>query len=161
MSVGWRDFAFVPDKELGGEIVAAWHWLVGGSNWTPFLCSKLGDVFFEWPDGTVGWLSCAAGSVEGVAPDRASFDEVCRKSGDEVTLWFGPSLIRALHGAGKVPVDGQCYLFITLPIFAECRYSEDNFAVVPVREVFVGVSDVHQQIAELPDGAKVQIKVVD
>ena len=99
--------------------------------------------------------------MEFAAVDRAAFDEICRNGGPEVSEWFGPSLIESLHEAGKIAGEGQCYLFITLPIFEECRYEPDNLAVVPSHEVFAGLANIHRQIADLPDGSKVQIKVID
>lgn len=161
MGIGWQDIAFIPSDEFAQDIVAAWEWLVGYPGWAPFLCSKLGDVFYERPDGKIDWLSCSAGMIEHAASDRRSFDEKCRDGGEQVDEWFGPGLIATLHEVGKIAGDGQCYLFITLPIFAECTYTHDNLGVVSLNEVFVGLSEVHQQIAEMPDGTKIRLKVVD
>jgi hypothetical protein len=161
MSFGWKDIAFTPDAALVEEVAKEWRWLLGDEDWSPVLCSRLGDMFIERPNGRIDWLSCSAGIVERAALNRAEFDEICRANGDQVDEWFGPSFVATLHAAGKIADEGQCYLFITLPIFAECRYEPDNIGVIPIREVFVGLSDVHRQIAELPDGQKVQVKVVD
>lgn len=161
MSFCWNDIAFLPDDALAAEIARKWQWLLGELDWKPVLCSKLGDVFLERSSGRIDWLSCSAGIVEIAAYDRAAFDEMCRTNGDEVSKWFGPSFVATLHDAGKIAAEHQCYLFITLPIFAECKYEPDNIAVVPLREVFVGLSKFHQQIAALSDSQKVQVKVVD
>jgi len=33
--------------------------------------------------------------------------------------------------------------------------------VVPIREVFVGLADVHRQMETIPDGSKVNLKIVE
>ena len=71
-------------------------------------------------------------------------------------VWVG-----RLHEAGKIAGPAECYAFTILPIFAEGKFVPDNMFVAPIQEVFVGLADVHKQIAELPDGSQVQIKTVD
>lgn len=58
MAIGWKDLAFRPSPELSAEIAAAWEWLIGDQDWSPVVCSRLGDLFFERADGRVDWLSC-------------------------------------------------------------------------------------------------------
>jgi hypothetical protein len=159
--VGWNDLAFRPSPELTAEIATAWEWLIGDQDWSPVLCSRLGDLFFERSNGRIDWLSCSTGSVYSAAADLHAFDTICRDWGEPASEWFGPGLVEQLHEAGKIAGPADCYLFLIQPVFAECRYEPDNLEVVPVREVLVGLSDIHQQLAALPDGQKVQIKVID
>jgi hypothetical protein len=161
MEIGWNDIGFRPSAELASEIADAWEWLIGGQDWSPVVCSRLGDLFFERSDGRVDWLSCAAGTIQSAAADRATFDAICHDWGEPVAEWFGPGLVEQLHAAGKIAGPADCYLFLIQPVFAECRYEPDNFGVVPVREIFVGLSDFHKQLASLPDGQSVRLKVTD
>jgi hypothetical protein len=56
----------------------------------------------------------------------------------------------------------EYYGFTILPVFAAAKYDIENMIVLPVREQFVGMPDIHLQLSELPpDQAQVQIKVVD
>jgi hypothetical protein len=118
-------------------------------------------MFLERPDGTVHWLDTGTGLVEQVANNRAGFEEIIKASPDLVDEWFLPTLVERLHAADKKAGAGECYGFTILPVFAEGKYEVANMFVVPVTEQFVGLADVHRQLSELPDGASVQVKVVD
>ncbi|MEQ1496727.1 MAG: hypothetical protein ABL912_13325 [Novosphingobium sp.] len=161
MPVGWNDLAFRPSPELTAEIAAAWEWLIGDQDWSPVLCSRLGDLFFERSGGGIDWLSCSSGIIHSAAPDRRAFDAICRSWDEPAAEWFGPALVEQLHVSGKIAGPADCYAFLIQPVFAECRYVPDNLVIVPVREVFVGLSGFHQQLTAIPDGQKVQIKVID
>ena len=161
MTISWHDIAFQPGETLSGEIGEAWAWLIGQRKFRPFLVSKFGDVFFETDDGAVQWLGCSTGLIEHAAKSRSEFDDLCRANGENVLEWFAPGLVQQLHEAGKVASDGECYAFVVQPIFKECEYTPENLNPVPVREVLIGLADFHRQIADMPDAASVQIKIVD
>jgi hypothetical protein len=161
VGIGWEDIAFQPGPNLASEIGEAWGWLLNGRAFAPFLCSKLGDVFFETDDGSVAWLSCSEGQISLAARNRAEFDALCAGHDPIIDTWFGPGLIERLHAEGKVAAASQCYAFVILPIFAECRYEPDNLNPVAAREVLVGLAETHRQLDAMPDGTPVQIKIVD
>lgn len=154
----WDDLAFVPSPELAAEARAAWSWLVPG-RWRPILFAMVGGIFFETEDGKVHWLDIGVGTVEEVAPSVEAFEAILRSGEPVVDEWFLPPLVQALHKAGKRPRPGQAYSFLILPVFAEGKYSEGNMVLVPAREQVGAAADVHRQISELPDGAKVRIKI--
>ena len=158
--VGWVDIAFQMPPEIKGDVAAAWSWIIPNP-WEPILCSKLGGIFMRYPDGEVHWLEAPIALVERVAGSADEFHEICRAQDDRVNDWFAPGLVEQLHGAGKIAGSGQCYGFTFLPIFAEGKYAPDNMFVTSIRESLVGVADIHKQIAELPDGSKVQFKIVE
>lgn len=161
MPIGWADIAFQPGPILASEIEEAWGWLLGGRTFAPFLCSKLGDVFFESDNGAVEWLSCAEGQVSPAACNRAEFDALCANGDAMIDTWFGPGLIERMHSTGKIADANQCYQFVILPIFAECHYEPDNLNPVAARDVLVGSAEIHRQLDAMPDGSRVQIKIVD
>lgn len=160
MSITWQDIAFQLEPDIAEEAAKAWSWLLPGP-WEPIICSMVAGVFLETQTGEVLWLDTGTGLVESVASNRAQFEETIRSSPDLVDEWFLPPLVERLHGAGKKPEPGECYGFIILPVFAEGKYDVENMFVAPVREQFVGMADVHRQLAELPDDTAVQVKVVD
>ncbi len=160
MTVAWKDIAFQIEPSLALATAKAWSWLVPGP-WNPLVCSMVGGVFLERPDGAVHWLDTGTGLIEEVASSRARFEEAVRSSPDLVDEWFLPPVVERLHAAGKKAGAGECYGFAILPIFAEGKYEVDNMFVIPVAEQFIGMADVHRQLSELPDGAPVQVKVVD
>ncbi|HET9161623.1 MAG TPA: T6SS immunity protein Tdi1 domain-containing protein [Caulobacteraceae bacterium] len=160
MSVTWRDIAFQMGPDLAREVAKAWSWLLPGP-WEPIVCSMVAGVFLETSTGEVFWLDTGTGLVEQVASNRAQFEDKVRSSPDLVDEWFLPPVVDRLHGAGKIPEADQCFGFAILPVFAEGKYDTENMFVVPVREQFVGMADVHRQLADLPDGNSVQLKVID
>ncbi|MFC3102056.1 T6SS immunity protein Tdi1 domain-containing protein [Altererythrobacter lauratis] len=118
-------------------------------------------VFLEKPNGEVHWLDTGTGLAEQVARTRVQFEEMIRSSPDLIDEWFLPPLVERLRAAGKRPAVGECYGFTILPIFAEGKYDTENMFVVPVREQFVGMADIHRKLNDLPEGASVQIRVTD
>ena len=159
MSSRWADIAFVPDAALATKITAAWQWLMPGQ-WTPFLCSMIGGIFLEEESG-VYWLESGTGLVERVASDAGEFESVVHEDDDKFEEWFLPGLVEALHEAGKHPGPGECYAFLILPVFEEGKYEVENLEVRPAVVQLVGTATIHEQIGDVPDGCKVEIKVVD
>lgn len=160
MVVKWADIAFEMPAELTNDVHAAWSWLMP-EPWEPVLCSKIGGIFLRAAGGEVLWLDTAVALVDPVAQSVEQFHDICRNNADIVHEWFETGLIERLHDAGKIAGPGECYGFTFLPVFAEGKYEPDNMFVAPIGEVLIGVADIHKQISELPDGSKVQIKVVD
>lgn len=160
MAVAWNDMAFQMEPSLALAVAQAWSWLIA-EPWSPLVCSMVGGVFLEKPDGAVHWLDTGTGLVEEVARSRPIFEETVSTSPDLVDEWFLPPVIERLHAAGKKAGAGECYGFVILPVFAEGKYEADNMFVIPVAEQFVGTATVHRQLSQLPDGASVQMKVVD
>jgi hypothetical protein len=159
MSVRWIDIAFEMPAELVEDARAEWTWLLPDP-WTPVLCSKVGGMFVEIPNGEVLWLDCATGSVELAAASVTEFHDICRHKPDIVDVWFLPPLVERLHAAGKIAGPGECYGFTIFPVFAEGKYVPDNMHVASMREVLVGIAHIHKQLSDLPNGTKVQIEVV-
>jgi hypothetical protein len=153
------DLAFGIGPKLAAEIAEAWAWLVP-PGWEPVLCAMIGGVFFQNETG-VHWLDCLTGQVERVADDVAAFEARLAGDAEAFDNWFLPGLVARLHGEGKLPEPGQCYGCIIPPVFAQGALVPDNVVVVVVRETLVGMAEVHRQIAAMPEGSKVRLKVVD
>ncbi len=160
MGVTWTDIAFQLEVDVARDVAKAWAWLLP-EPWTPLVCSMVGGIFLEQPDGKIQWLDTGTGLLEPAANDCAAFEEIMRSSPDLVDEWFLPPLIERLHAAGKRAGAGQCYGFTILPAFAEGKYEVENMFVISVVEQFVGMADIHRQLSGLPEGAKVEVKVVD
>ena len=74
--------------------------------------------------------------------------------------WFLPALIEQLHAAGKVPEEGECYTYVTLPVFEEGKYEVDNLNPVPAYEHFALTGDIHCEILSRPLAEKSEPDVV-
>lgn len=151
----WPDLTITPDAGAVAALRAAWHWRLG-DDWSPLLFSIWGDVFFRTAE-EVCWLNTGTGEITRVASDEAGFREAL---GDErADDWFLPQLVETLHAMGKRTGEGECFTYAIYPIFAEGKYEPWNFAAVPAKEHFGLSGDIHRQVAELPDGAKVRLVI--
>jgi hypothetical protein len=157
MSVSWTALTCTPDREAITELASAWAWRLKAP-FTPVLFSALGDMFFARDDDTVWWLNTGSGELTRVAESVAAFQQLL---GTEATdEWFLPLLVEQLRAAGKVLQPGECYTYVTLPIFAEGRYEVDNLNPVPAREHFALTGGIHEDLQAYPDGTKVKLTVV-
>jgi type VI secretion system (T6SS) immunity protein Tdi1 len=155
-NVPFSPLTFEPTAEAIEELSDAWAWLLKYP-FRPVLFSILGDMFFTRDNGSVWWLNTGAGEVTRVAE---SVDDFQQKLGTELAdEWFLPHLVEQLHAAGKIPEPGECYTYVTLPIFQEGKYVVDNLNPVPADEHFALTGEVHHQIAALPEGARVKVTV--
>jgi hypothetical protein len=153
------DLAFGMGPKLAADIAAAWAWRIA-PGWQPVLCAMVGGVFFEDESG-VHWLDCLTGMVDRVADDVPGFEARLADDAAAFDEWFLPGLVAQLHAEGKIPEPGQCYGCIIPPVFAEGKLLPDNVVVVAVREVLVGMAEIHRQIAAAPDGTRMRFKIVD
>lgn len=153
MSVGWSSLTFEPTDDAIEQLAEAWAWRIKDP-FRPVLFSTLGDMFFARDDGAVWWLNTGTAELTRVADSIEHFQE--QLATDIADEWFLPALIEKLQAAGKMREAGECYTYVTLPIFSEGKYEVDNLNPVSAAEHFELTGHIHRQIAELPDGAKVR-----
>jgi hypothetical protein len=158
MSVNWKDLTFEPDADAVQELTTSWGWLLK-QPFTPLLFSALGDMVFLNEAGEVFWLNTGTADISKVASSKVEFFELLKT--EIINDWFLPPLIENLRMADKQLARGHCYTYVTLPIFNEGKYVVENFNPVPARQHFSATGYIHRQIRELPDGAKVQLNVVE
>ena len=153
MSVGWSSLTFEPSDDAIEQLAEAWAWRLKDP-FRPVLFSTLGDMFFARDDGAVWWLNTGTAELTQVADSIEHFKE--RLATDVADEWFLPALIDKLQMAGKLREPGECYTYVTLPIFTEGKYEVDNLNPVQAAEHFELTGHIHRQIAEMPDGAKMR-----
>lgn len=153
--IGWSDLTITPDEEVLEAFCHAWAWKLEGLG-TPVLFSVWGDVFLD-RNGPISWLNTGIGELLEVASDLEDFRALL--AGDQVDEWFLPDLVGRLHQAGLRPATGQCFTYVTYPVFAEGKYEVANIYVSTAREHFGLSGALHHQLAHLPDGAKVKLVV--
>ncbi|GAA0916721.1 DUF1851 domain-containing protein [Luteibacter anthropi] len=156
MSLSWNDLTCTPDKAAIDALAESWRWRIGDA-FTPLLFTALGDMFYEADEGGVYWLNTGTAEVEQVADDVEQFNALLREEVAEE--WLLPPLVEALIEAGKPCAEGECYTYVTLPIFAEGEYSVENLNPVSALEHFELTGSILQQLQDVPDGTKVNIDV--
>jgi len=156
MNLGWSSLTFTPDTEAVLTLRASWAWLLD-KPYKPVLFSVLGDAFIQLESGVIQWLNTGTGEVEQIAQSWEQFRELLGT--ERANEWFLPALVEQLHAVGKVPAPGECYTYVTLPVFEEGKYEVPNLNPVPAKEHFALTGHVHHEIQSLPSGAKVKINV--
>lgn len=143
MSIGWSSLICTPSDESVQQLATSWGWLIR-EPFVPVLFTALGDMFFQPDSGGIWWLNTGTAEVTRVADSVEQFRELL---GTEVIdEWFMPGLIAQLHAAGKVPEKGECYTYVTLPIFEEGGYEVGNLNPVAADEHFMLTGDIHCEL---------------
>ena len=157
MSIGWSSLVFTPSDESVQQLATSWGWLIR-EPFVPVLFTALGDMFFQPDSGGIWWLNTGTAEVTRVADSVGQFRELLGT--DIADEWFLPALIEQLHAAGKVPEEGECYTYVTLPVFEEGKYEVDNLNPVPAYEHFALTGDIHWEILSRPLAEKSEPDVV-
>ena len=157
MSINWSNLTFTPSDEAVQRLAEAWRWKLQES-YVPVLFSSLGDMFFQPESGGVWWLNTGTAEITHVADTVEQFRDLLGTTlADE---WFMPSLIEKLVLSGKVLKPGQCYTYVTLPVFAEGKYEVDNLNPVSGIDHFSATGHILCEIESLPSGATVKLVVI-
>ena len=156
MPFDWSALTFTPPPDAVTELVQSWSWLLQES-FEPVLFSIFGDVFYQPESGGIWWLNTGTAEVTRVAESVPQFRNLMGTA--VANDWFMPSLVEKLHCAGKIPTPGQCYTYVTLPVFAEGKYEIDNLNPVPAREHFGVTGCILRQIQNMPSGANVRVNI--
>ena len=157
MEIPWSLLTVTPSDEAVEQLFASWSWFLK-EPFTPLLFTVLGDVFLQSESGDVYWLDTGAGELSQVAHSADVFHDLLKT--DLAEDWFLPTLIAELRSVGKIAQEGYCYSFVTLPIFKEGKYEVGNLNPISAKEHFSITGMMHKEIHSLPDGATVEIKIV-
>jgi hypothetical protein len=139
-------------------LLEEWRWLLPQA-FTVRLLTRAGDLLIESPDGCIHFLDVGAGELRHVAISHNEFRSLLGRP-DVARDWLMVPVIDRLVAAGRLLGPGQCYGFRLLPVVGG-GYDANDRLVLPIREHFGVCGSLHRQIADLPDGAKVQIRIVD
>ncbi|MEG3181964.1 T6SS immunity protein Tdi1 domain-containing protein [Sphingomonas sp. LT1P40] len=98
-------------------------------------------------------------TLEQVATDEAGLFTHMREP-DVREVWEARALVDAAHARLGDPATGRCYTLNTLALLRG-DYGHDNLCTMPVEELILFTGDFERQTHELPEGAQVQLKVVE
>lgn len=146
------------NTDSSDRLTESWTWLIGTDK-KVLLISAIGDMFLTDNSNKVYWLDVGSGKLKLVADRIQDFDEKL-KNIEQVNEWFMIDLTTDLRLSDKKLKNGQVYSYYKLPIIGG-DYTVDNFAPLSIEEHFRYLGEIHKQIKDLPDGTKVEIKVVD
>lgn len=148
---------FDVDQLNANRLFEQWRWLCGESV-TLVARNGFGDLFLRTVEGRVIWLNVGDGTMGQVAESESSFEDSLKQSAIR-ELWFAEQQLEAFADRGLKPNDLQCIGFKVPVVFAESANVPNNAYVADLYEQVSFLGDLHRQIADTPDGAKVRLNV--
>ncbi len=138
--------------------LATWRWLLP-AEFTVWLANRFGELFLVVPDGSVYMLEVGAGALTKLAESR---DDFCTKidEGNNANEWLMIPLVDRMIATGFALQSGQCYGFKISPVLGG-EFTVENCAPIPVWDYLGATGTFHEQIRNLPDGATVELVVID
>jgi hypothetical protein len=104
-----------------------------------------------------------AGRVWRICPEELACDALDDQSVEEVIAsddWKMDSMVVLATEMLGVPGEGRCFC-LKIPGVLGGRYDRDNLGTISVEELIAFSGDLAAQIKDLPDGAKIELKIVD
>lgn len=143
---------------LIAEISRAWGW-IGIDPDEVVAENDFGNVIVRATDGRYWRITPEDGTCYVVADDRAALDILLH---DQEFLhdWYMRQLVAvARENLGELShMRKYC---LKIPGYLGGAYGMPNLATAPIHEIIGMAGDIARQTHELPDGAKIQLKVVD
>ena len=117
-----------------------------------------GDLFLRTVEGKVLRLDVGDGTLAEIAESESSFKDSLKQSAKR-ELWFAEQQMEVFAARGLEPSNLQCIGFKTPVVFAESANVPNNACVANLYEQVSFLGDLHRQIADVPNGGKVRLKV--
>jgi hypothetical protein len=150
------DYLIPQEGHDWSAIMSDWHWLVP-ANFTIWIVNRYGDVFLVPEDNSVYMLELGSGTLKRVASNREDFAKKMDED-NNANDWLLIPLVNKCVAAGLQLKSGQCYSYIKPPVLGG-GYTVDNTEVTDLSVHYSFLAQIHRQIKDLPDGAKVKLVV--
>jgi hypothetical protein len=138
------------------RLLVDWRWLCK-EPMALVARNAFGDLFLRDESGHVHQLDVAIGKLTKVAASEQEFRELALTS-ERQEEWFAVTDEKAAIARGLAPSETQCIGFSVPLVFAESG-SPDTAYVADLYEHVSFLGDLNRQISDLPDGAKVQLRI--
>ena len=109
-------------------------------------------------DGRVSCLNIGDGTLSEVSESESSFEKLLQDPAKRQP-WFAEQQISAFAERGLKANSTQCIGFKVPVVFAESASAPNNAYVADLYEQVLFLGDLHRQLANSPDGAKIRLKV--
>ena len=140
------------------EIARAWGWK-GARPRAVIMQNGFGNVIFTDDEGRY-WRICPEDlSCDVIAADGEGFERV-RKSESFAIDWGMQALVDQASAAIGTPTVGRCYC-LKIPSVLGGAYALHNIGTIDRAELIAASGHIAEQIKDLPDGAKIRLKIVD
>jgi hypothetical protein len=108
--------------------------------------------------GNIVRLEVSVGRVTQIA---TSVEQFLSMAGTESKQqeWFAKEDAMQFAKKGLIPNQEQCIAFKIPVVFSECANTTNNAYVGNLYEYVSYLGSIHRQIAELPDGSKIKLRI--
>lgn len=140
------------------------RWLSGWSPPLPdafavWMVNRFAEIIAVFEDGSVHRLDLGTGIVEKLADSQDDF-VVKIDQDNNADDWLLISLTDACVEAGMNLGPNECYSYV-IPPFLGGEYDLGNIRPLDLQVYYEMTADIYRQTKDLPDGAKVELKVVE
>jgi len=105
------------------------------------------------------WLQVGTGELTEIATSQSQFHELLKQE-ENRGEWLAEAEARAAWERGLRPGVAQCVGFKIPIVFSQSGDVQDNAYVADLYEQVSFLGDIHRQIASLPDGSKVRLRIL-
>jgi hypothetical protein len=139
------------------RLLETWRWLVPEPA-ALVARNAFGDLFLRTGDGKIVWLDVGGGERSEVTASEIEFYESLQDS-DKRLVWMAEADFETAKSKGLVPNDNLCIGFKTPIVFAESGSIPNNPYLAELYDHIAFLGDLHRQIRDVPDGAKVRLRI--
>jgi hypothetical protein len=158
MKITWKDLSIDLSNIDRSKLIVDWIWLIGNDK-EPIMVSSIGDMFLKDKNGKIYWLNVGEGLLDSVSENIDEFN-LKLKDDSQVDEWFMIGLVQQIKESGLELENGKLYGYKKLPVIGG-DYEPENFELTDLEVHFSLTGQIHKQIKDLPDGTKVNFKVID
>ena len=151
-SAKWFDVAHLDVERL----LHSWRWLCK-ERMALLARNAFGDLFLRDESGRVQLLDVTVGKLKEIAASEGRFREFAGTP-QQQEEWFAEADMLKARDRGLDPNSNQCIGFSTPLVFAQSG-SNNRPYLVDLYEHVAFLGNLHQQISDLPDGAKVRLRI--
>ncbi|MEJ1938219.1 DUF1851 domain-containing protein, partial [Nostoc sp. NIES-2111] len=137
------------------DILSCWRWKVYDMQ-AVITVSLLGDIFLMGNDSKIYWLQTDTGEMTQIAESYEQYQDFLNDD-ENIENWFTRVLVEKLIAEGKVLKENEVYSYKKIPVLGGA-YSVENISPTDLSVHFAFSGQICEQIKDLPDGTKVNIK---
>ena len=139
------------------KLLHEWRWLCP-EDLQLVAISAFGDLFLENRENAIFQLAVSAGTLLPISDSLAIFKSQATDPGNQ-KAWFHSDLEAQLERNGFRLGEKQCFGYKVPIVFKESATILENVYVADVYECVSFLGDLHKQLRDQADGAKVRINV--
>lgn len=145
--------ANIPINDFSSEdLLQDWTWLFGNAH-TVVTMNNFADMFLRASDGTIGMVNVTWGTMDQIAPDKSTFEQMTRERENQ-EKWFLTDFLTEIEHAGLPLGAGQCFGF-KVPLRLGGKMDLSNIEVSSVGVYVSMMGQIHRQLKDVRAGTKI------